>query len=86
VGGTGIFSPLNLWEKLKLKKKKDAICQLSIPKIKIIFICETIYVSTCPTTVELNVSVQANILAAPPWKNCGDTHGYTYFAEYFVIK
>lgn len=71
-----LLSPESLG-KIKIEKKKDAICQVSIPKIKIIFICGTIYVSTCPTTVELNLSVQANILAAPPWKNCGDTHAYT---------
>jgi hypothetical protein len=77
VGGNVVFSPLNLRGKLKLKKKNDAIRQVSIPKAKIILTRGTICVSTRPTTVELNVSVQANILAAPPWKHCGDTHEYT---------
>jgi hypothetical protein len=70
----------------KIGIKKKALCQISIPKIKIISICGTIYASSCPTAVDLNISVQTNITAAPPWKNCGDTHGYTCFALYFVIK
>jgi hypothetical protein len=49
----------------KIKKKKTAICQISIPKIKIIFICGTIYALTCPTAVDINISVQAKIVGHP---------------------